>query len=299
MSETWPSVNLDKKPALKKRNISEVMLQRSLPTTMILKPADRTVLVHETKGISMQNPVHSNTAYMAPTRNIGQGNTSNMTVSIESSGITSRSVEHKHIHFNNRVQQCIAVDVNGEDNGRLDTDRFGDDGDSDGVAMMKRTRSRKIGSLLQKRKRRAPSTEGKTVAMLPTTTLKYCEDTPAAQEIAMKHGSSRSPLIPPSSQEISHPPALSRGLFFDEEDHIIDTFCNPNTSWRPESAIMGLHRSASSGSLTDEPAGMHRTSSGMFMPYGEEVSSSEDIFGWVTDTVNTARDMAYFMRHAG
>jgi hypothetical protein len=274
------------------------MLQRSLPTTLLLKPADRTVLAHETKGISTQNPVHSNTAYMAPTRNIGQGNTSSMTVSIESSGITSPSVEHKHIHFNNRVQQCISVDVKGEDNGRLDTDRFGDDGDSDGVVMMKRTRSRKIGSLLQKCKRRAPSTEGKTVAMLPTTTLKYCEDPPAAQEIAMKHGTSRSPLIPPSSQKILHPSALSRRFFFDEEDHVIDTFCNPNTSWRPESDASGLHRSASSGSQTDEPAGMRRTSSGMFMPYEEEVSS-EDIFGWVTDTVNTARDMAYFIWHAG
>lgn len=227
--------------------------------------------------------------------------TSSVAASTESSGITSPSVERKHIHFNEQVEQCIALEVKGEDedDADADVDRQDDESDSDGV-MMKRTRSKKSAALLKKRaQKRAVSTEGKTIAMLPSTTLKYREDTPEP-ETAMKH--SRSPHISPSSSQETLRPSAGR-FFIGEDDDAADAFCDPNAGWGsppPELASSGLHRSASSGSLTDEPEGMRRTPSGMFMPYEEgQGSNGEGIFGRVIDTVNTARDIAHVIWNVG
>jgi len=53
------------------------------------------------------------------------------------------------------------------------------------------------------------------------------------------------------------------------------------------------HRITSTDSLTAEPAGM-------FMPYGEAVtSSSKGMFCRIIDTVNTARDMVYVIWNSG
>jgi hypothetical protein len=148
--------------------------------------------------------------------------------------------------------------------------------------------------------------------MLPSTTLKYREDTPEPTETAMKHSTSyRSPGISPSSsQETLRPSKSSRkfSLADDDDDEEADEDDGHSLSWRSlnkaaESlASGGLHRSPSSGSLGAEPAGMRRTASGMFMPYeeGEEPSSaSEGLFGRVIDTVNTARDIAHVIWNVG
>jgi hypothetical protein len=244
--------------------------------------------------------------YPFSSRRMSHGNSSSVAVSTESSGITSPSAERKHIHFNEQVEQCIAVEVKGEDDDDADTDRLDDDSDSDDGVMMKRTRSRKSQPLLKKRKN-ASQTEGKTIAMLPSTTLKYRTDTPEPQDTAMKHSTGRSHLISPSSSQETLRPASSRGRFFfgdDGDDDIVDGFCDPNAGWRSPNTEFessdGLHRSASSGSLTDEPAGMRRTPSGMFMPYEEgEAAAGAGIFGRVIDTVNTARDIAHVIWNVG
>ena len=309
LSTSSSFISVNKKPILKKRSMSEVMLQRSLSTASLLKQATDAVQAQGTKGILRPSLVHSHNDYMTypfSSRRMSHGNSSSLAVSTESSGITSPSAERKHIHFNEQVEQCIAVEIKGEDDDDADTDRFDGDSDSDDGVMMKRTRSRKSQPLLKKRKN-ASQTEGKTIAMLPSTTLKYRTDTPEPRDTAMKHSTGRSHLISPSSSQETLRPASSRGRFFfgdDGDDDIVDGFCDPNAGWRsPHTEFEssdGLHRSASSGSLTDEPAGMRRTPSGMFMPYEEgEAAAGAGIFGRVIDTVNTARDIAHVIWNVG
>ncbi|KAK2685573.1 hypothetical protein QWA68_015865 [Fusarium oxysporum] len=83
-------------------------------------------------------------------------------------GISSSGVERKHIHFNYEVEQFIAVEVKDDDDG-VDCDISTDTNSEDGI-IMKLDRSRKTAkegnSLLS---------NGKTIAMLPSTTLKHRE----------------------------------------------------------------------------------------------------------------------------
>lgn len=307
LSKNGSLVNLNKKPILKKRSMSEVMLQRSLSTASLLKQATAAVQAQETRGILRPHLGRANTDYLSypfSARRLSGGNSS-VAPSTESSGITSPSVERRHIHFNEHVEQCIAVDAKGDDDDDA-MDILANDSDSDssddGVMMMRlKTKRRPIA----RRPTIKAKPEGKTIAKLPSTTLKYREDTPEPKETAMKH--SRSPLMSPSSSQETLRPSKQSGKFFfgeeDEEEGIDDALLSPNGGWASpiaESGSPGLHRSVSSGSLCDEPAGMRRTPSGMFMPYDEtDAQTGEGIFGRVIETVNTARDIAHVIWNVG
>lgn len=307
LSKTDSLINLKKKPILKKRSMSEIMLQRSLTAASLLKQATAAVQAQETRGVLRPQLGRANTdydTYPFSSRRMSQGNSSSVADSTDSSGITSPSAERKHIHFNEHVEQCIAVDVKGDDDDDMDFDRFGDDSDSSDGVMMKRMRSKKrVPS--KRRSKRAASADGKIIAMLPSTTLK--EDTPEPKETAMKHstGPSRGSLLSPSSsQETLRPAKQSNRFYFGEEDDDMeDTILGPDSEWRSASTEQygsGVDRSGSTGSLFDEPAGMRRTPSGMFMPYEEdEAPAGEGIFGRVIDTVNTARDIAHVIWNVG
>lgn len=306
LSKTDSFVNLSKKPILKKRSMSEVMLQRSLSTASLLKQATAAVKAQETRGILRPHLGRSTTDYLAYPFSVRRlsGESSSVAPSTESSGITSPNSERKHIHFNEQVEQCIAVEAKGDDEEEVDTDRFGEDSDSDDGVMMKRMKTKKR-PILRRKTIKAKPTEGKTIAMLPSTTLKYREDTPEPRETAMKH--SRSPIMSPSSSQETLRPSKQSGKFFMGEDDDEDSFddallSSPSPGWSSpaEKTNGGLHRSISSGSLCEEPAGMRRTPSGMFMPYEEgEAASADGIFGRVIDTVNTARDIAHVIWNVG
>ncbi|KAM5356217.1 hypothetical protein ACJ41O_002863 [Fusarium nematophilum] len=306
LSKTDSLVNLNKKPILKKRSMSEVMLQRSLSTASLLKQATAAVKAQETRGILRPHLGRSATDYLAypfSSRRMS-GESSSVAPSTESSGITSPNSERKHIHFNEQVEQCIAVEAKGDDEDDMDTDRYGDDSDSDDGVMMKRMKTKRRPFSRRKAAKSKPA-EGKTIAKLPSTTLKYREDTPEPRETAMKH--SRSPLMSPSSSQETLRPTKQSGKFFfgedDDDERLDDALLSPASGWSSppaEGVNGGLHRSISSGSLCEEPAGMRRTPSGMFMPYEEgEGSSTDGIFGRVIDTVNTARDIAHVIWNVG
>lgn len=311
---------VDKKPILKKRSMSELMLQRSLSTSSLIKQAAAAVQAQQNHGIlrGVRRPglERSTTDYLTfpfSSRRISRVHSPH---SAASSGATSPSSEKKHIHFNEQVAQCIAVDIKGEEDEEAETDRFAfDDSDSDdGAIMMKKTSSKKtLRPSLKRSKGSTGSVESKTIAMLPSTTLKYRDDTPEPAETAMKHSTSyRSPGISPSSsQETLRPSKPSRKFSLaddDDEEEDEDEDDAPTMSWRTskatdKAASGGLQRSASSGSLGAEPAGMRRTASGMFMPYeeGEDPTSSagEGLLGRAIDTVNTARDIAHVIWNVG
>ena len=309
---------VNKKPILKKRSMSELMLQRSLSTSSLVKQAAAAVQAQQSQGILRvgRRPglERSTTDYLTfpfSSRHHTHPH------SAMSSGIASPSSEKKHIHFNEQVAQCIAVDIKGEeeDDDEPETDRFAfEDSDSDDGAIMMKTSSKrkKLRPALKRSKSSQSSVESKTIAMLPSTTLKYREDTPELTETAMKHSTSyRGPGISPSSsQETLKPSKSSRkfSLADDDDEEDDDEEDGPSLSWRSSSktaeslASGGLRRSGSSSSLSAEPAGMRRTASGMFMPYEEgegPSSASEGLFGRVIDTVNTARDIAHVIWNVG
>lgn len=314
---------VDKKPILKKRSMSELMLQRSLSTSSLVKQAAAAVQAQQNQGIlrvgGRPGLERSTTDYLTfpfSSRRISRSNTG--VHSASSSGVGTPGCERKHIHFNEQVVQCIAIDVKGEeDDDELETSRLAYDSDDsdDGGIVMKKSSLKKRRPMIRRSKSSAASVEGsKTIAMLPSTTLKYREDTPEPPpETAMKHSTSyRSPAISPSSsQETLKPSKPSRKFSLadsDNEDEDEDE--GPTMSFRSSSNKMGsssssggLKRSISTNSLSAEPAGMRRTASGMFMPYeeGEEEprSTSDGLFGRVIDTVNTARDIAHVIWNVG
>ncbi len=245
--------------------------------------------------------------------------------SISSSGYASPgNGEKKHIHFNEQVEQCIALEMKGDE--EEEPYPINDDYDSDsddGAIMMKRSNSkRKLPPLHSKRAtpRASFSAESKTIAMLPSTTLKYRADTPEPPETAMKHSNgfwNGSKLSPSPSQETLRPskPSTRMLLGDDEED-------DEDMDWQPPSAFANrkdsvsvtqerfqtLNTSGSSSSLSGagspsggEPSGMRRTPSGMFMPCEEDEDDavSEGLFGKVVDTVNTAKDIAHVIWNVG
>ncbi|KAH9909393.1 protein phosphatase type 1 complex subunit Hex2/Reg1 [Xylariomycetidae sp. FL2044] len=304
---------VNKKPILKKRSMSEIMLQRSLSSSSLLKQATAVVQAQQQdRGVRIARPIlqRSTTDYVTfpfSSRRRTRENTS-LQPSEATSGIVSPSTERKHIHFDEQVKQCIAVDVKGDEDDDDDTIHrkwgYGDDSDSDdGAIMMKRTRTKKP-ILLRRKSPVNTNVESKTIAMLPSTTLKYREDSPSP-ESAMKHstGSMRSPILSPSSSQETLRPSRTSGSFFvggDEEDETEEgTFNSPN-DLSAQSQPSSLHRTTSASSLTAEPVGMRRTDSGMFMPYEEGDNQPNDgLIGRVIDTVNTARDIAHVIWNVG
>ncbi|KAH8878671.1 protein phosphatase type 1 complex subunit Hex2/Reg1 [Thozetella sp. PMI_491] len=312
-----------KKPILKKRSMSEIMLQRSLSASSLVKQAAAAVQAQQKEG-SMRvgkrpSLVRAKTDFVTfpfSTRRISHD--PSLRPSTESSGIVSPSNERKHIHFNEQVSQCIAVDVKDDEDDEDDVDPHtfdsDSDSDSDGIMMKKSSTKRRQPISKKKVKNPASSGESKTIAMLPSTTLKYRADTPDLPESAMKHSVYRSPVLSPSSsQETLRPSRTSRKMFImddededeDEEDDEDDdeglVMGRRSAAKFGDGPSSGLQRSTSTNSLTAEPAGMRRTASGMFMPYeeGEPETGSEGMLGWMIDTVNTARDIVHVIRNVG
>ncbi|CAK7203469.1 protein phosphatase regulator [Sporothrix eucalyptigena] len=217
-----------KKPILKKRSMSEIMLQRSLSASSLIKQAAAAVQAQQkdsgARRMSRPRLERATTDYVTfpfSSRGYSTG-PSSMLPSTSSSGIVSPSTERRHIHFNEQVEQCIAVEVKGDDDDdSIMAARYNYDSDSDdGAIMMKRTISK---PRMQRRRSSHNHNESKTIAMLPSTTLKYREDTPdlpctGSTGSAMKH-SYRSPILSPSSSQETLRPSKASGKFLiDDED---------------------------------------------------------------------------------
>ncbi|RKL10085.1 hypothetical protein BFJ70_g16582 [Fusarium oxysporum] len=289
-------VNTNRKPILKKRSISDIMLRRPLSTSSLPQQATpvtqaRQKVSRRLRELSFDRAATTDhTIFPFPSMPMSRDSSSMLPLSAYS-GVSSPGVERKHIHFNYRVEQCIAVEVKGDDDddGDISTDTNSEDG-----IMMKLDRPRKPAkegnSLLS---------DGKTIAMLPSTTLKHREPIPEVPETAIHYTPSvlHSPLVSPfSPQETARPPKAS-GRFSED---LMDA--DTHSAWHSSGSCEGHdpHRIASTDSLTTETVGMRRTPSGMFMPYEEAVTSSnKGVLCRIIDTVNTARDMAYIIWNSG
>jgi hypothetical protein len=310
---------LHKKPILKKRSMSEIMLQKSLSSSSLLKQAAAAVQAQQSQGLRPNIGRATSDFPTLYSRRFSQGNHPGMLSSVTSSALESPYPgERKHIHFNESVEQCIAIDMKGDDD-EPDNHAVSDDSDSDddgGLLMKRSNSSRKLPPLRRSSTpKQSFNADSKTIAKLPSTTLKYRENTPEPQETAMKHSSGfwngKSKLLSPSpSQETLRPSKPSTRILVGEDEDDEDMDWQPSSSFgnRKDGIVINqdrynsLHPSGSSSSLNGEPSsGMRRTPSGMFMPYEEDEDTvvSEGLFGKVVDTVNTAKDIAHVIWNVG
>lgn len=250
-----------------------------------------------------------------------------MLQSVDSSGVTSPSYEKKHIHFNEQVEQCIALDMSEGKDEEVDAYQYAinDNSDSDsdgGMVMMKRSNSKKLlptpgglssGSKRSTRNNSFVNGESKTIAMLPSTTLKYREEETEPKETAQKHSSGwfSSPISPSGSTDTLRPSKpSSRGFLlgddsddedFDWEPPTHSAFANRKDSISVAQERMGGLSISNEGGPSS--SGMRRTPSGMFMPTSEsddeDAAVNEGLFGKVVDTVNTAKDIAHVIWNVG
>lgn len=313
LSKTNSFVHGVKKPILKKRSMSEAMLQKSLSSSSLVKQAAESVQAQQTTGVTLDlrktRPIIGRATPDFPTSStISRGTFWEPTdyfSSKSTSGLhTPSEGEKRHIRFDDKVEQCIALECKEGDDDEEDFNhnpwaREDEDSSSDeGVVMMKRARRRKPLSRTNS-KTSISTTDNKMVAKLPSTTLKYRTDSPDVTAQSQSHSLfwKASRLSPSPSSETLKPSSPSRNFLLaeadDEED---DDYFNPSGAKR-------LSTLTASDPYADreEAGGLRRTASGMFMPFeeNEEEPPPPGFIGKIVDTVNTARDIAHVVWNAG
>lgn len=315
---------INKKPILKKRSMSEAMLQKSLSASSLLKQAAAAVQAQQqANGPTLERrrhrPIMRHTVSDFVTSSISSRATSRDPTDYVSSQSTSglQTPDHgerRHIRFDDKVEQCIAVDCKEADDDDEDYNSnpwaVNDDDESsdEGVVMMKR--SRKKQPLPRTSSRSSFTGEGKTIAKLPSTTLKYRTDSPDVTEQQPTHslGFWRSSRLSPSpSQETLRPSNPSNNFLLpeeDEEEEDENSFSGAFEIPRETTPIQNFHvanRVPLNDGESSESGGLRRTASGMFMPFDDENDDAAPpgIIGRVVDTVNTARDIAHVIWNVG
>ena len=302
---------LHKKPILKKRSMSEIMLQRSLSSSSLLKQAAAALQAQQSDGFDRGLERSGFAPMNFATRRLSDH--PSLLSSITSSGLQSPGAERKHIHFNEQVEQCIAVDVKGAEDepepSIVDYDYDDSDSDDGGIMMKRSDSNRKLPPLHRSSTPRPPNNDSKTIAMLPSTTLKYMEDTPESHDSAVKHSNgfwSGRRLSPSPSQETLRPSKpSSRILVGEDEEDDADVDWQPSSVFARKDGLAATQerlqnlRTSESPDVNGQPSGMRRTPSGMFMPEEEEAALADGLFGKVVDTVNTAKDIAHVIWNVG
>ncbi|CAD0113719.1 unnamed protein product, partial [Aureobasidium uvarum] len=318
-----------KKPILKKRSMSEVMLQRSLSTSSLVKQAAAAVQAQQTLPPSKRPSLGRSSAYL-PTASLMVPSSRDQLDFLDlgcfsprpSSGDRSPfEYPKRHIRFDEKVEQCIAVegkDGEFEDESSED-ERPNNDSDSDssddGIVMMRRPKRKR-----QARKPLSRSTSSsRTIEKLPSTTLKnkteIIEPLPQPSPSLVRSWSS-SKLPQSASQETLKPSNPSKNHILSPDDEESEDLDSDDTESLRLSGFanrrdsVAVHRSRTSGSPATTPSededeqegsGMRRSASGMFMPYEEDEDDivAAGLFGKVSDTLNTAKDIAHVIWNVG
>ncbi|KAL5116962.1 protein phosphatase regulator [Pleosporales sp. CAS-2024a] len=312
LSKTNSFVHGVRKPILKKRSMSEAMLQKSLSSSSLVKQAAESIQAQQTTGVTLElrkpRPIIGHVTPDLPTFSAMSRETfwepTDYFSSKSTSGLhTPSESEKRHIRFDDKVEQCIALeckegDDDEEDFNRNPWARDDDDSSSDeGVVMMKRSRRRKPLSRTNS-KTSISTVDNKTIAKLPSTTLKYRTDSPDVTAQSQSHSlywnSSR--LSPSPSSETLKPSDPSRNFLLaeddDDDEEQVDDYGIDRSS---TPTVSNPHPDR------EEAGGLRRTASGMFMPFEEndEETPPPGFIGKIVDTVNTARDIATVVWNAG
>ena len=312
-----------KKPILKKRSLSEIMLQRSLSSSTLMKQATDSLRAQQTRKRLRDQPMlgdralsdfgTSSESETPLTRSTTNTSSTEHSASISTSGVQTPCTK-RHIHFNNKVEQCIAINKEVDDrpgycNAIHDED---DDSSEDDMLVMrpvKNPSSVKIKSA-PSTPRNSFSSDSKTIAMLPSTTLNYRGDTPdPAEQKSKQKGTSwnKGTILSPSPSQQTLRPSPSTNFLLDDEDEDADIDWQPSTPTRRRNSLYprsGITLDSSDDDTDADHSGLRRTSSGMFMPYededeDEDGSGKAGLLGRVVDTVNTAKDIAHVIWNVG
>lgn len=294
---TASNSGLEKKPILKKKTASETILQHSLSQNTLLRCASAIIKSQEAttlppltaKGL----PLVQDRPIFTSTRTTTTTTTSTATTTTTTSH-GSPNCEKRHIHFNNEVVQCIAIDSKEGDEEDIASSRSASGNNLNDHSLPQRQQDSSCS--INNPKCFVSHGESKIIAPLPPTTLKCRADTP---EPGPRHT---------STSERDKLRQANLGLRFNS-DVYNDYEYDENDSWYPKSEHHddGISRPWFVGS-EDEREGrpLRLTSSGMFMPYDDDESyddegdtSTSGIFGRVIDTLNTAKDIAHVIWNVG
>lgn len=311
-----------KKPILKKRSLSEVMLQRSLSSSTLMKQATDALRAQQPQKRLHDRPMLCDIALSdfgtlsepeTPlTRSTTNTSSTGHYASISTSGVQTPCTK-RHIHFNNKVEQCIAINKEADDRPEYYQAVHDDEEDSSEDEMLV---MRPVKNATKAKIKSAPSTprnsfsgDSKTIAMLPSTTLNYRGDTPDPAEQRSKQKESLwkggSNLSPSPSQQTLRPSSPSTNFLLDDEDEDADINWQPSASGGRRDSLYprhGLQLDPSDEDGDAQHSGLRRTPSGMFMPYEDEDEDdigNAGLLGRVVDTVNTAKDIAHVIWNVG
>jgi hypothetical protein len=227
-------------------------------------------------------------------------------------GLASPSFEEKkHIHFNEQVEQYIALEIKGDDDEEPTSYDIHDEEDSDsddGAIMMKMSNSKRKLPLMWATPQTSFSGDSKTIAMLPSTTLKYGEHNLESPDTAMEHSSgirNSGKLSPSPCQGTLRPSSRTLlGVNFEEDDAHMDRQPRSAFASRRDSIAItqeqfqNLQTSRSFSSLNGDPPS---TPLCMFMPSEEDEDEvvSESLLEKVVDAINAVKDIAYVIWNVG
>ena len=305
------------------------MLQKSLSTSSLVKQAAASVQEQQRKptrtGLNRTaSDLHSSSPWTAPSVPPSRDDYfSSRTSSV--SGTPSEGREERHIRFDEKVEQCIAVECkepsfDDDDDSEPEPEddppnsALSDSSSDDGIIMMgnRNRKSNKSGSDGKGRLSRTNSMNNSMIETIPATTLKNRTDSPDVTTEAQHHvfgkNWSSGTLNPSPSQETLRPARPSRNfLLADQEDDDEDD--TNSSSWSFGASNPKSSLGASAGPSVEERdfgyegiEGMRRTESGMFMPYSDEDEDdlvAAGLFGRVSETINTVRDIGYVLWNVG
>jgi hypothetical protein len=301
---------LNKKPILKKRSVSELMLQKSLSNSSLVRQAASAAQLQRRPygAISRRASDMTDSFSSRGTSREGTDYFSSRSTSGFHSPIPEQN-ERKHIRFDNKVEQCIAVEIkDGDDDDNMIQYENEDSSSEDGVIMMRQSRRWRP----KPRNRRASTSDSKTIAKLPSTTLKDRIDSPTLDPQSHSIGTSsmwKPRLSPSPSIETLRPSNPDKNFLIDEEDEDEDEEDAGFENQLPRSFGKLKLDHVDSSIINDNGErlkdhgerlrGLRRTESGMFMPLEEDDPQFGGIVGRVLDTVNTARDIAHVIWNVG
>lgn len=301
-----------KKPILKKRSMSEVMLQRSLSSSSLLKQAAAAIesqqveMDQKSSRPAMAARANSDvTSLSYASKSTSAMNTSDLPSTL-STGCHSPSYT-KHIHFNDRVQQCIAVDKDededDEQDGVFQVENLEDSSsDDDGLLMMPRPRGN------GKASNRSSPGEHQTIAMLPSTTLKYVEEPVVVKknDTLNNIGSFLSsfaslPTKPGDLDQSSLVGTKSYILEDDDDDDMAELDWEPGAAFKTRKNSIGASQERSGNEYAE--MGHIDDDDFQFPKYTYDDDEDDEVaaglFGRAVDAVNTARDIAHVLWNVG
>ncbi|EXJ88443.1 hypothetical protein A1O1_05373 [Capronia coronata CBS 617.96] len=300
-----------KKPILKKKSASAVILERSRSQHSLLQRAGDIIRVQQSSPAVLGRPIlrRGNSEFVLPRYN--SSSVANTPAEHDMPGFIGPRAsfafgdvptpsECKHVLFDEEVRQVQAIDSEDDDKPEEeDESSFEDDEDDDGGLMMAPSHRTANGND-RTTPRGSFSNESKTIVPLPSTTLKYRTDTPEPPEVpnasSFTWPNSRK-LSPSASQETLRPSRPHQNFLIDDDPEVVDE------PWQPSSRL-GAGRSPYDDDSEDSDSHPHlrRTESGMFMPYDdneEEVAMNKTLFGQAAYAVNTFKDIAHVIWNVG